>query len=1004
MAEEQVKRGCKFLRISHIYKLFHGTLHHMKRLGFFCLSALLCIGFLLAGTASTTHAQGIDRIIEGGALPSQGTYDYFYNKGIAVFTETLTALNKIKDGVNASNSSTKEVTSARVDEHIKLINDTQSAYIAAFNTAKARAVSPTSAQIEAITAGSQKFQNGYTAFSPKTKQEPLAKAEMTLFTNKFNGTFSSLLTEAKKIENGTISAGSDYAKDLGNATPITTSGETLAKIGQDPNQCAFWGGNLLNCIDQLFTWFIKNTLLRIAGVVLWLCANMLDYAINIGILQFSTWAPSSLYDLWIVVRQITSLAIVFAGLYLGFLYIVGKQETFARYIGWVIIYALFVNFSYPITRMLIDVSNIVALNVYSTAIPSGLTDTGASAGKNIMDTLGLQSLVNLSTNNEGGSKTDIFKEIKSTPVALITVAFVAYAAYIFFRATAIIAVRTAVLVFLTIGSPFLLIDSVVPKLGEWSAKMRKLFFEQLIVAPVFVIMLAITLKFMTVFRASGAMSGTLAVGNLGGAAAADASITLFFSVLMMLVMLHIMLKVTESIAGEVGKYATSAMGKVGGFGLAAATGGTGLLARGTIGQAALRARNSAWMDKMKDTTMGRGLYGLSNSLAQSTYDARNIGMVGKGLATAGLTGGLGFTMQGGAKNGFEAAQQERTKRVKEFGSNIKDDTTRENYFKTANAFRLTKVDKAVLDENIKTSQKSKDEQIEKMLSTSDKNERESLINQNLVAKDYALVDKLRQINQFHSLNNNDSETPQKKADILQRIGVTDAEKAKRFIEKDIFKDLKEAHEKEIESLQDDISGLHPITDKGQIAEIQQKIGVKNKEYKDQINSLKKEAIAAFTGSSVTSDQQSPPPHGPPPGDEPPEESNTQIHTPPIRPSGSSAGATYDFKEYDIPAYQRKAERTSSQEAAQVNPVRVTSTQSGGTTTYNGVSDQAQAQKLEEKRAERVEQALKEIPTPHATHAANEEETPGFLMDAVQKIHQRERLRNLREDGDSSNNP
>ena len=130
-----------------------------------------------------------------------------------------------------------------------------------------------------------------------------------------------------------------------------------------------WKGfSLFDCINGAISWIIKNTLLQIAGFLLWLTANMFNYSVQIGVLQFANWVPEGIYPIWLIVRQIVSLVIVFIGLYLGFMYILGKDEKFQKYIPWVIMFALFVNFSYPITRTMVDISNVISLNIYASAV------------------------------------------------------------------------------------------------------------------------------------------------------------------------------------------------------------------------------------------------------------------------------------------------------------------------------------------------------------------------------------------------------------------------------------------------------------------------------------------------------------------------------------------------------------------------------------------------------------------------------------------------------------
>ncbi len=431
------------------------------------------------------------------------------------------------------------------------------------------------------------------------------------------------------------------------------------------------------CIDEGFSWLIKNTFLQMAGFLAWLSANMLNYAIQISILDFAKWSPTaSIYSVWVIIRQIVSLVVVFAGLYLGFMYIIGREDTFGKYIGWLVIFALFVNFSYPITRALVDVSNIVSLNIYSSAVGSEAlgssfgsavtTSGGNTAGSLIVSKLGLTDLFVSATTVTAESGFNVktgsgfVGQINTTPGALAAVAFALCAAFVLFMCTWLLVMRSAVLAFLIVASPLLLVDAVVPKLGDVAVKMRKMFFEQLIVAPVFMLMLALTLRFMDVFQ-----TGPLANGG--------DSVKVFFNLLMMTIMLMIMLKVTKAAAGTAGEMATNFMGKVGGFGLGVATGGAGLLARGTVGMAAARMRDSDWMKNKQDSRTGRGLFSLTNSLAQSTFDAKNIGMVNRGMASAGMGMGAGSTKT------YDKNFQERKTATQAKASYIKDAGVRDRY-------------------------------------------------------------------------------------------------------------------------------------------------------------------------------------------------------------------------------------------------------------------------------------------------------------------------------------
>lgn len=497
----------------------------------------------------------------------------------------------------------------------------------------------------------------------------------TLYHNAAEVSSGRMSTSTEALENARVAArNANIAKPVGNPN--------------DVNKCSInWDSDfsVTECANQLLTSLIKTFFLNIAGFLVWVSANMLNYAIQVGILNFSKWAPDTLYPIWIVVRQIVSLFIVFAGLYLGLMYIIGKDEKFEKYIPWVVIFALFVNFSYPLVRTAIDVSNVISLNIYASAVGNNalIADVTSkdTAGALIMEKLGLQGLVLSATSGSGNDSSSMITSISSPAGALMALVFVLYAAYIFFMVTALIIMRTASLIFIIIASPILFIDSVIPKLGEQAMKLRQIFFEQLAVGPIFMIMLALTLKFLTVF-------GLATKGSVGGSGASNATITEFFNIAMMLIMLHIMLKVTKSTSGSVGQMATNAMGKVGGFAggiaLGAATGGAGLLARGTMGRAAASIRDSKWVTNNQNGVIGRHAYNMSNSVAKSSFDARNSSYVQTGAKKLGLSMGMGANTN--YERDVDARVQDRKERYARIKTENADGTINEDGAKAKQNF------------------------------------------------------------------------------------------------------------------------------------------------------------------------------------------------------------------------------------------------------------------------------------------------------------------------------
>jgi hypothetical protein len=162
-----------------------------------------------------------------------------------------------------------------------------------------------------------------------------------------------------------------------------------------------------------------------------------------------------------------------------------------------------------------------------------------------------------------------------------------------------------------------------------------------------------------VFTTNGSMSSS-GVGGVAQDGSAE-TVKVFFNLAMMLIMLHIMIKVTKSTAGAIGEFGTNMIGKVGGFGLGAAALGGGLLARQTIGRVASAASNSKWVTDNPNGVIGKS----TRLLANTSYDIGNSSVIKGALGRTGIHIGTGM----GQTLGYDAAEKKRLeKRFGEYGA------------------------------------------------------------------------------------------------------------------------------------------------------------------------------------------------------------------------------------------------------------------------------------------------------------------------------------------------
>lgn len=482
-----------------------------------------------------------------------------------------------------------------------------------------------------------------------------------------------------QFETGNITSNE---KTTQNAESAAAAAKQRAAALKEASCGALQSSSFIDCLDVAATWFIKTVLLEFGGFLSWLAASLLNTAMQVGVFGFKQFAPTEIYAVWVTVRQIISIFLFFAGLFVGFMAIIGKSEDFQRYIVALIIYGLFVNFSYPLVRVFIDMSNVVTFKIYTATLgPAVLSGDASSAGSRIVSSMGLTGLAASATAVQDGKATGAFVDkVSSTPGALAAVIYIFFSAYVIFICAVLIIVRTALLVFFIAISPILLVDTIVPVLGEKAGMLRGLFFSQLMVAPVFAIMLTLTLRFLEIFKIPEKLGGAnIGAGNFLQNSAQAPSGIVFFNLIIMAIMLYLMLKATKATSGVVGdtitRYANKTAQMGGGLALGATAIAGGIAGRQGIGRAMNAIAHTEGAQRFKGNSwIGEKLVGGAEKLGGAKYDLRNLG------ATKALSGSLGLQLTGkGNQVGYVEAQEAMQKEVLKNAAKMTDDEARTNY-------------------------------------------------------------------------------------------------------------------------------------------------------------------------------------------------------------------------------------------------------------------------------------------------------------------------------------
>jgi hypothetical protein len=499
--------------------------------------------------------------------------------------------------------------------------------------------------------------------------------------------------------------------------------------------------NLFDCVDFLSAWFIKTFLLQFGSYFTWIGAQFFHLGFYYGVYKFadimggsSGAAANMFYGLWVVIKSLVNFAALFFVIGLIIMYLLDREADVKRAAIWILLYALFVNFSWTATRVVVDESNIITLNLYEAAVPGALGTrvAGADLAQNaqtvlmgntaadlIMNKLGLQSL--FGKINDTASNVEaklVTSRITSTPVALLFVILSLYTAYIFLVMALIFIARTGLLMLFIIGSPFLLLDAVLPYVGGYVKRARVIFFSQLIVGIVFMLFFYVIIRVMEGIRTNVlAIPDTMSDGG--------PTISLFFGVIFMLVLLTVMLKAVRSLSKEAGGFVDGIAGKA----MMLAGGGTALLGRATIGAGAARLAQSGLLDKMQGSAIGRGLKASASRVAGSTFDLRNVA-IAQSVAKAG-----GVQLGKGATRTYEASQKEATEYVEKTASGIKDEAARSEFINSLRgnlAYGIANEGKRIADEYTrKQYDKAKPEDRQRLF----RDQTDSDLRENLVEED-----------------------------------------------------------------------------------------------------------------------------------------------------------------------------------------------------------------------------------------------------------------------------
>ncbi len=349
--------------------------------------------------------------------------------------------------------------------------------------------------------------------------------------------------------------------------------------------------SILSKIANIMLW-ISSQILAIAGIFFNLT---LEYTLNFEWLVEQT---GMINIGWTIIRDMANMVFIFILISVAIGTILGLSGWNAKNsIKNIILAALFINFSLFITGVVIDASNIIAVGFYNATIQNATTgnekfnittlapenhDKGISGI--FSQALKISTIYDGEDIKEGSTKLGVEGVITHKhifTIGLFGSLLMLITAFVFFSAAIMFIVRTVVLMFLMMTSPFAFVGMILPKTKAYAVKWWSELFNQAFFAPIYLMFIYIVAQGVT----SKAFKDTLSnAGNGGGFAntftgggAGVGAIVVIFNFLLIIGLLLASLITAKSMGAKGADFATKTAGRM-------SFGTTAMLGQQTLGR------------------------------------------------------------------------------------------------------------------------------------------------------------------------------------------------------------------------------------------------------------------------------------------------------------------------------------------------------------------------------------------------------------------------------------
>lgn len=256
----------------------------------------------------------------------------------------------------------------------------------------------------------------------------------------------------------------------------------------------FAGSTIIDAVITLFIWTVVQAFAALT-IVLWFATHVLDLAIKIAIIDFPIYANlDGIRIAWEVGRDLANFFFIFVLLYSAISTILGiEKSSLSKNLTKIIMVAIFINFSLPITRVIIDVTNVFAVEFYNKTFDTTLGQGPTELFLTTLDPVTRMAVPDPKTGEITLSQTSAnFKALFiQTVLACI---FMLVAIHVILAAALLLVMRVVVLCFLLALSSFAFFSLIIPKTAKYYDEWWGWLVNNTVFAPAYMFMLYFTFQ------------------------------------------------------------------------------------------------------------------------------------------------------------------------------------------------------------------------------------------------------------------------------------------------------------------------------------------------------------------------------------------------------------------------------------------------------------------------------------------------------------------------------